>query len=311
MNSASIAATAPKVFRFSDVDEFRNSVRGLSVDFTPLAKSISAKQVILNLPGCDINLIESFPRLLDVQLTSGGTVVGFTVDEGVPIRFNGVDADRSVVVLGNSGSTYTAIERTARKFVSIRFTPEIQDRDWPISGPTFAMIETTVSAHRRLRDVALQVLSTQLNVADTFELNTAATAIKESLLAAADAAFSQMITGKWAERANVAIQYRVFRRIQEAVSRNLGGPIYSEDLAKQIGVSIRSMHNAVQRYRGMSLHQYLRLRRLWLVRQQLLTGAGSVKATALAFGFWHLGDFSRGYRLMFGETPSETLNRTK
>ncbi|XIA64916.1 helix-turn-helix domain-containing protein [Bradyrhizobium sp. TZ2] len=57
------------------------------------------------------------------------------------------------------------------------------------------------------------------------------------------------------------------------------------------------MHDAVQRYQGMSLHRYLRMRRLWLVRQQLLAGAGSVKACALACGFWHLGDFARSYRL--------------
>jgi transcriptional regulator GlxA family with amidase domain len=59
----------------------------------------------------------------------------------------------------------------------------------------------------------------------------------------------------------------------------------------------------------MSLHRYLRLRRLWLVRQRLLAGADSVKAVALAFGFWHLSDFSRSYRDQFGETPSETLGR--
>jgi AraC family ethanolamine operon transcriptional activator len=69
------------------------------------------------------------------------------------------------------------------------------------------------------------------------------------------------------------------------------------------------LHDVVRRYRGMSLHRYLRLRRLWLVRRRLLAGADSVKAVALAFGFWHLSDFSRGYRDQFGETPSETLER--
>ncbi|MCK1313361.1 helix-turn-helix domain-containing protein, partial [Bradyrhizobium sp. 23] len=33
----------------------------------------------------------------------------------------------------------------------------------------------------------------------------------------------------------------------------------------------------------------------------------SVKAVALAFGFWHLSDFSRSYCDQFGETPSQTL----
>lgn len=60
-----------------------------------------------------------------------------------------------------------------------------------------------------------------------------------------------------------------------------------------------------QRYRGMSLHRYLRLKRLWLVRKQLLAGTPGVKASALAFGFWHLSDFSRSYRVQFGESPSE------
>jgi AraC family ethanolamine operon transcriptional activator len=71
------------------------------------------------------------------------------------------------------------------------------------------------------------------------------------------------------------------------------------------------MHDAVLRYRGMSLHRYLRLWRLWLVRRQLVSGTQSVKASALAFGFWHMGDFSRSYRSQFGETPSETLARSR
>jgi AraC-like DNA-binding protein len=61
----------------------------------------------------------------------------------------------------------------------------------------------------------------------------------------------------------------------------------------------------------MSLHRYLRLRRLWLVRRQLLAGADSVKACALAFGFWHMGDFSHSYRVQFGETPSQTMARAR
>lgn len=35
----------------------------------------------------------------------------------------------------------------------------------------------------------------------------------------------------------------------------------------------------------------------------------TVKAAALGNGFWHLGDFSMGYKRAFGEAPSETLPR--
>ena len=105
---------------------------------------------------------------------------------------------------------------------------------------------------------------------------------------------------------------QALRHIQDDRIRHrirLGRPIYSEELANRVGVSIRTLHNAVQRYRGMSLHQYLRFRRLWLVRQRLLAGSASVKVAALTFGFWHLGDFSRSYRSLFGELPSDTLAR--
>src|SRR4051812_41061712 len=93
---------APKVFRFSDIDAFRSSVRRLNVDFTPLARTIAAEQTVLSLPGCDINYTKSFPRILDAQLDRNCTLIGFTMDEGVPIRFNGLEGDdRAILVIGN------------------------------------------------------------------------------------------------------------------------------------------------------------------------------------------------------------------
>jgi AraC family ethanolamine operon transcriptional activator len=58
------------------------------------------------------------------------------------------------------------------------------------------------------------------------------------------------------------------------------------------------------------MHRYMRLRRLWGVRQQLLRGASlqSIKAVALVNGFWHMGEFAASYRDLFGETPQQTLS---
>ncbi|RTM06561.1 MAG: AraC family transcriptional regulator, partial [Bradyrhizobiaceae bacterium] len=44
MNSIDdVPGLAPKVFRFSDVDEFRNAIRGLNFEFTPFVRRISAE----------------------------------------------------------------------------------------------------------------------------------------------------------------------------------------------------------------------------------------------------------------------------
>ena len=72
---------------------------------------------------------------------------------------------------------------------------------------------------------------------------------------------------------------------------------------------MRTLQTAAHAVHGVSLHHYLRLKRLWSVRMQLMSAGNGVtiKAAALANGFWHMGEFSRVYKTMFGEMPSETL----
>ncbi|MBI5262874.1 MAG: AraC family transcriptional regulator [Bradyrhizobium sp.] len=301
---------APRTFRFTDIDEFRSSIRQLTVDFTPLVRTIKAEQTILNLPGCDVNLIKSFPRIVDAQLAPNCTVVGFGMDDQhAPIRFNGVETDRSVIVLGSDGAGYSLVEQAERQCASVVFTPAVRGRGWPETGPSFRMFETSASARLRLRGLVREVLS--FAASDTLHPGVSSAAIRESFLGAVDAALDDVVAARWTARANSVRHFKIFHDIRAVLSDDLSRPVYSEELAKKVGVSVRTVHDVVKRYRGMSLHRYLRLRRLWLVRKRLLLGAESVKAVALAYGFWHLSDFSRSYRLHFGETPSETVERAR
>lgn len=273
-------------------------------------RRISAEQIILNLPGCDINFAKSFPRIAHGRLAQNSTAIGFSMDDGVPIRFNGAERDHSAIVIGSNGAAYTTVERAERQFTSIIFTPEIRGRGWPEAGPNWRVFETSAAAQHQLRELVRQVMSISPSFYG-YEASDISSAIKESVLAGVDAAFSHLVDARWASRANSIRHFKTYRNILAVLSGNIGRPIYSEELARQVGVSVRSMQAAIQLYQGMSLHLYLRLRRLWLVRQRLLAGADSVKACALAFGFWHLGDFARSYRLHFDETPSATLARSR
>jgi AraC family ethanolamine operon transcriptional activator len=303
---------APRVFRFSDVDQFRSWIRDLNVDFTPFVRKIDAEQTILSLPGCDVNLIKSFPRIIDAQLAPQCTAIGFTlVDHDVPIRFNGVPTDRSVIVIGTGGALYASVEEVERQYASIIFRPEVTDRGWPETRTNFKIFETSDLAIQRLRMLMKELLAVATEPVDAVVASTRASAMRETLLLAIDAAFADVHPSRWTVRANDERHFKIFQEIRALVSGDLGQPIYSEELARSVGVSVRSLHDAVQRYRGMSLHRYLRLRRLWLVRKRLLAGPGSVKSVALTFGFWHLSDFSRSYRAQFGEAPSATLARAR
>jgi len=301
---------APQIARFSDVDEFRSSVRNLDVEFTPLVRTISAEQIILNLPGCSINLIRSFPRIIDAQLQANCTAIAFLIDEGIPLRLNGVEWDQSFIAIGSNRAVYSAVEQGVQHYALASFMPQVEDRGWPKAALTFQVFETSRPALDRLRALVREILSVSSSPPAPGECYVGA-AMRESLLALIDAAFADTVPSKWAARANSVRQFKIFQDIRATLSSNIGHPIYSSDVAKQLGLSVRTIHDAVLRHSGMSLHRYLRLRRLWLVRQELRAGTQSVKAAALAFGFWHFGDFSQSYRSLFGETPSETLARAR
>ena len=310
-NDAQTPLLAAKTFHFTDADEFRSWVRHINMEVTPLARKFAAEQVILSFQDFAVNLIKSFPRIVDVELAPNCTAIGFSMDDGVPVRFNGLERDQSVIAIGHNGAAYSAVARTERRYASIIFRPAIDDRGWPESGPNFSVHQTSSAAHQRLRTLTNEILPVSSTVTDPCHAALVSSAIKESVLAAIDAAFADVIEVKWTSRANSARQFKIFQDIRQLLADNIGNPIYSAELANQLGVSVRTIHDAVLRYRGMSLHRYLRLRRLWLVRRQLLAGAETVKACALAFGFWHMGDFAHSYRFQFGETPSQTMAKAR
>jgi AraC-like DNA-binding protein len=302
---------APRIFRFTDIDQFRSSVRDLSVDFTPLVRTIAAEQSILSLPGCEVNFTKSFPRITDAQLGPDCTAVALSMDDGAPIRFNGVERDETVITIGGGGAIYSAVETMPRQYASIIFRPEITNRGWPQTGANFHLFEASRDTYLKLRVLIRKVFAVASEIGGMPGTGGVAAAMRESLLAAIDTAVAEFVPSRWSSQANASRQIKIFRDIEAALSDHVGDVIYSEELAVRIGVSVRTMHDAVQRYRGMSLHRYLRLRRLWLVRRRLVAGADSVKAAALAYGFWHLGDFAQAYREQFGEIPSETLARSR
>ena len=213
MNDGSPAPVlVPQVFRFNDIDAFRSSIRNLNVEFTPLAQKISAEQIILNLPGCDLNFTKSFPRIIDGQLAPNCTAVGFSMDDGVPMRFNGVERDRSTIVIGRGGAAYSAVERTARQYSSIIFSPEVEDRGWPETDLNFKIFETSEAAQFALRELVHMVLSVSPQLAAASGLLGAAEAIKESLLSAIDNAFANVVDAKWTSRANSTRRLRCRRK---------------------------------------------------------------------------------------------------
>lgn len=106
---------------------------------------------------------------------------------------------------------------------------------------------------------------------------------------------------------------RIMARFEQVTEANTDRPLHVAELCKLVGVPERTLRKCCQQHLGMSPHQFLLRRRVFLARRALLRGdpkGATVTSIANRHGFWELGRFSVLYRAMFGEVPSATLRRS-
>ena len=274
-----------------------------------MARAINAGQSVIQLPGCEIYRLKTFPRIVDGQAAPGCTVVAFTMEDTYPITFNGWTKDRPSLMIGHDGARYHAIEVGPGDYGMIVFHPQVTERDWPLTPTTFAAVAITSDAEKNLRNLLLSAFAVATESPE--ETSMAVTGLKESFLSAIDEAIISSDDLENECAVNKKVNIDLVLQLDTYLSTHHQESIYSAQLASRFGVSLRTLANTITHYRGMSLHKYLRLKRLWLVRQQLLDGETSIKAATLANGFWHLGDFASAYRKQFGEKPSQTAARNR
>jgi transcriptional regulator GlxA family with amidase domain len=102
-------------------------------------------------------------------------------------------------------------------------------------------------------------------------------------------------------------------RVQLATSlltTSLDACISVDGVAEASGLSTRSLYRLIQSTLGTSPVALRRRARMASAREELSAPGPdtTVTATALRWGFTHLGRFSRDYARTFGELPSRTLS---
>jgi len=103
--------------------------------------------------------------------------------------------------------------------------------------------------------------------------------------------------------------HQIMLRFKEWLDANSNRAVYLGEVCTALNVSAPTLRRCSEEYLGMSPMHYLSLRRMNLARRALQRPGSptTVTATAMDFGFWHLGRFATEYRALFQETPSETL----
>jgi AraC family ethanolamine operon transcriptional activator len=103
------------------------------------------------------------------------------------------------------------------------------------------------------------------------------------------------------------------RRAEAWLRQNLAQPPSIPALCAALGAGERTLHEAFRVHLDTTPKAYLKALRLNAARHDLLENADHTRVTdvALDWGFLHFGWFSQDYRRLFGETPSQTLKRSR
>lgn len=107
-------------------------------------------------------------------------------------------------------------------------------------------------------------------------------------------------------------RFDLVNQAEEYMRTHLETPITLMSLCTALHTSERPLNYGFQEVFGVSPMAYLKTLRLQSVRTQLQLAdpaATAIAEIANRFGFHSLGHFSRDYKTMFGELPSETLKQ--
>ena len=301
-----------QIFRYADIDHFRHGLRGANVDIVPLANvDVPLGQAVLSLSGCDLYLLQTFPRIVHARLECDCAFAALSMKDKPAIIFNGKE-DESRLRFACGPIEYKIVEKEPGYYAVLVFSLPTENRGWPETDGDFLSIPISRSIELKLRQLVMRIFIASSQNPDLTLIRGGSAGLIDTLLEALDSVLDGYLSVKSPKKEGIHDSLRLLSSVDDLINSS-PNPIYSADIATGLGVSVRTLTSLMVRANGMSLQRYIRLRRLWAIRRQLLTSEPhlQIKEIALANGFWHLGDFAAAYSSQFGELPSSTRARAR
>lgn len=93
--------------------------------------------------------------------------------------------------------------------------------------------------------------------------------------------------------------------------RNVGVPVRMEELARQVGMSLSTLHRHFKTITGFSPLQYHKQLRLHEAQRLMLVEDMRAASAALSVGYESVTQFTREYKRLFGEPPHRDIQRKR
>ncbi|WP_052889534.1 AraC family transcriptional regulator [Thermogemmatispora carboxidivorans] len=125
----------------------------------------------------------------------------------------------------------------------------------------------------------------------------------------------RLLVGEQGRRlCHLALQGGMPSEIASAVAhlrRHFAEPLRVESLARELGMSVSSLHHHFKAVTGLSPLQYLKQLRLQEARRLMLNEGLDATSTAFRVGYQDVSHFNRDYRSLFGQPPARDIQRLR
>ncbi|MBT8448051.1 MAG: helix-turn-helix domain-containing protein, partial [Gammaproteobacteria bacterium] len=217
------------------------------------------------------------------------------------------------IELYGPGSNIDAVLKPGASLISCSLSNDLMSAQ--SNNPAAALIAEKCTESRLINSTyvavseLVQCLNTGLNVLKSDDISDSnhQLLIDETLLAVARA----LSTGQSAQNLSIRRRYLLARRAREyMLERKQSLPSITE-ICNALHTSDRTLHYAFKEVYGVSPKHCIKAQRLFAAYSDLQTAEPLVKVSDIAnhYGFLDMSYFAKDYRKMFGELPSDTLDK--
>jgi AraC-like DNA-binding protein len=308
-----------QVLTFADPVPYQSAIRAADIEILPTAKGIfHAELTQVSLGRLWIQRAhETLPRVYVGSISVDRTPIGFlTRANQSAMQHRGMDVAVGDIVVNNAELVHRRTQAHC-DWGSMSLTPDDLDATClALTGQEFfgSSLKPFIRPSDQLMSRLLKLHEMVGQIAkitpDLLELLEVARAIENELIhlmirCLAEGQSLGMTNGDRRHNAIVA-------RFEGFLEANPDQPLYLAEICAAIGVAERTLRICCEQHLGMGPIRYLSLRRMHLARRALLrkdASKSTVTQIATDHGFWELGRFAVAYRGLFGETPSQSLQR--
>ena len=301
-----------------DFDELAEAQSGWDMQYRPLSSSqFEGKLEVVQTDGLQID-IEQWGSPIEIAGTSSqegiAIVLALNLGEFESYSSAGNKLTTESIELYDPGSNIDAVLKPGSSLISCTLSNDLMSAQ--TNNPAATLIAEKCTESRLINSTCTDVsklvqwLNTVLKVlkSDDISYSNHQQLIDETILAVA----RTLSTGQSAQNLSIRRRYLLARRAREYMLERKQSPPSITKICNALHTSERALHYAFNEVYGVSPKHYIKAQRLFAAYSDLQTAEPLVRVTDIAdhYGFLDMSYFAKDYREMFGELPSDTLDKS-